>query len=158
MSLTPDPLRDGSAGEPEERPREASPGLRSLSVTGLLILASFYTLYFARSFFLPIILAFLLSLLLAPIVRGLKRLHLPEPVGAGIVILALLTTLGFGLYQLSGPAAEWMNRAPQSLRKVETRLRDLRRQAQSFGRATDQVANMARVGQTAARPAAVAGQ
>ena len=46
--------------------------IRSISLTGLFILAVFYTIYFMRSMLLPIILALLLSYLLRPIIRGLR--------------------------------------------------------------------------------------
>src|SRR5438105_13325388 len=45
--------------------------VRSISLTGLFILALFYTMYFMRSVLLPIVLAMLLSYLLRPIVRAL---------------------------------------------------------------------------------------
>jgi predicted PurR-regulated permease PerM len=128
-------------------------GIRNLSLTGLFILAAFYTLYFARSFLLPVVLALLLSLLLSPLVRGLRRLRIPEPVGAGLVLLALLGLLVGGLYELSGPAYDWMQRAPNSLHRVETRLRQLKRPVLLFGRATEQVAKIADV--TANPPARV---
>src|SRR5438270_1384626 len=52
--------------------------VRSISLTGLFILALFYTMYFMRSVLLPIVLAVLLSYLLRPIVRALhsRALHL----------------------------------------------------------------------------------
>src|SRR5437762_7287990 len=52
--------------------------VRSISLTGLFILALFYTMYFMRSVLLPIVLAMLLSYLLRPIVRALhsRALHL----------------------------------------------------------------------------------
>ena len=53
-------------------------GIRSLALTGLFILAAFYTLYFGRAFFLPIVLALLLNFLLSPVVRGLKKLRIPN--------------------------------------------------------------------------------
>ena len=167
-AMTPDPALDSGSLDSAQRSDSAKPSggarpqrsftVNSVALNGLLILASFYTLYFGRSFFLPIVLALLLSLLLSPVIRGLKRLHIPEPLGAAVVILALLATIGFGIYELSGPAADWMNQAPQSLRKVETRLRDLRRSAQTLGRATEQVERIARVNPAAARPATVAVQ
>jgi len=129
-------------------------GVRNVALTGLFILAAFYTLYFARSFLLPIVLALLLSLLLSPLVRLLRRLHLPEPLGAGIVLLALLGALGGGIYELSGPAYEWMQKAPTSLRRVEAKLRELKRPVLLFGRATEQVAKIADV--TANSPAKAA--
>ncbi len=63
---------------PFQRPLD----IRSMSLTGLFVLAIFYTLYFARDFILPILLAWILSSLLAPIVRALKRIRIPEPLSA----------------------------------------------------------------------------
>jgi predicted PurR-regulated permease PerM len=118
----------------------------AVAVTGLFVLACFYTLYFCRSLLLPLVLAGLLSLLLSPVVRGLKRLRIPEPVGAGLVLLTVLGGVGFGIFQLSAPAFDWIQRAPQSLRAAEVKLRDLRRSVQKLGRATEQVERIAEVG------------
>ena len=60
------------------------------AITVLFVLAVFYTLYFARSFFLPVVLAVLLDFLLSPIIRVLKRWRVPESVGAAIVVAGLL--------------------------------------------------------------------
>src|SRR5919108_4603370 len=68
----------------------------SIGISGLFVLALFYTLYFARDFFLPIVFAILLSFLLGPAVRALTRLRIPTPVGAALVIFALLGALGVG--------------------------------------------------------------
>jgi predicted PurR-regulated permease PerM len=139
----------------EERPRpnlkrlrevlQGSLGVRSFSLTGLFVLAAFYTLYLARSFFLPIILALLLGLLLSPIVRGLKRLHIPEGLGAALVVLGLLSVLALGVYELATPAYDWMQQAPQSLRKVETKLRQLKKPVQTVSKATEQVEKITKV-------------
>jgi predicted PurR-regulated permease PerM len=140
-----------------ESARSPSGGFRSLAITGLFVLACFYTLYFCRSLLLPLVLAALLTLLLLPAVRALKRLRIPEPLGAGLVVLALLGTVSFGIYELSGPAFEWLERAPQSLRAAETKLREVRRSVQRLGRATEQVAQMAEeAGPGTRRPPAVA--
>jgi len=117
----------------------------AVAVTGLFVLACFYTLYFCRSLLLPLVLAGLLSLLLSPVVRGLKRLRIPEPLGAGLVLLTVLGGVGFGIFQLSAPAFDWIQRAPQSLRAAEVKLRDLRRSVQKLGRATEQVERIAEV-------------
>ncbi|MBV8200415.1 MAG: AI-2E family transporter [Acidobacteria bacterium] len=128
------------------------PAGRSTALTGLFVLAAFYTLYFCRSLLLPLVLALLLALLLSPLVRGLKRLHIPEPLGAGLVLLGLLGSVGFGIYELSGPASDWMQRAPQSLRTAEVKLRDLKRSVQKLGRATEQVERIADVSVTPGPP------
>jgi predicted PurR-regulated permease PerM len=124
--------------------------MRPMAATGLMVLAAFYTLYFCRSLLLPLVMAGLFALLLSPAVRGLKRLRIPEPLGAGLVILALLGTLGFGIYSLSAPAFDWVQRAPQSLRSAQVKLRDLQRSMQKLGRATEQVEKIAEVGAAAA--------
>lgn len=132
--------------EPEPRPF----WVRSMPLSGLFLLASFYILHAGRVFFLPIVLAILLSFLLRPVVRGLKRLWLPSGLAAGLILLALLGGFGFALYELAGPAYGWVENAPQSLRKIERRLRDLKKPVQTVSRATEQVARIAQVGGAAA--------
>ena len=58
--------------------------VRSIALTGLFILAMFYTIYFMRSILLPIVLALLLSYLLRPIVRSLAQIKIPLPVSAAL--------------------------------------------------------------------------
>jgi predicted PurR-regulated permease PerM len=113
--------------------------VRSIAITGLLVLAVLYTLYFARAFLLPIVLAVLLDFLLSPVVRTLKRAKIPEPAGAALVLLALLGAVGFAGYSLAGPAQEWVAKAPESLAKVQTRLRDLRKPVEQVTKTAEQV-------------------
>jgi len=144
----------------EERPRPnirnlrdllAGPfGVKSVSLGGLFFLAAFYTLYFARGFFLPLVLALLFSFLLSPLVRGLKKLHIPEALGAAVVVLSLLGLLGVGIYELAGPAYSWIQQAPANMRKIESRVRALKKPVQTVSNATQQVAKMAQVGNTPA--------
>src|SRR6266513_4073551 len=58
--------------------------VRSVALTGLFILAVFYTIYFLRAVLLPIVLAWLLSYLLRPIVRTLARIKIPTLLGAAL--------------------------------------------------------------------------
>jgi hypothetical protein len=51
--------------------------IRSISLTGLFLLAVLYTLYFARAFIVPVVVAVLISLLLQRVVRCLTRLGIP---------------------------------------------------------------------------------
>jgi len=151
-SFRPDPPEEDPARpEPKKlRDRLAGPfSVKSATFSGLLILAAFYTLYLARGFFLPLILAVLLSFLLRPLVRGLRKLHIPEALGAAVVVLGLLGVLGAGIYELSGPAYAWMQQAPANMRKIERRVRDLKKPVQTMSNATQQVARIAQVGGTA---------
>ena len=132
----------------KETPEEELPRpdiKKSFALRGLFLLACFYTLYFGRAFFLPIILSLLLNFLLSPIVRGLKKIHIPEALGAGLVILSLLGLLGLGIFELATPAYDWIGQAPQSLRKVESRIRDLKKPVQTMSKATEQVEKITKV-------------
>jgi predicted PurR-regulated permease PerM len=117
-----------------------------LALTGLFLLATFYTLFLARSFLLPIVLALLLSFLLTPVVRFLRKLHIPQALAAGLVVFGLLGALGWGVYELSGPAYEWAQKAPQSLRRLERKLREFKKPVQTVSKATEQVEKITQMG------------
>lgn len=120
--------------------------IRSVALTGLFVLALFYTLYLGRSFFLPIVLALLLSFVLSPAVRLLRRLRLPTALAAAVVVFGLLGGLVVGIYNLAGPAAEWAQEAPRSLRRLERKLGELKKPVQTVSKATQQVEKMTEVG------------
>jgi predicted PurR-regulated permease PerM len=119
--------------------------VRSLATTGLFVLAAFYTLYFARAFFLPVILAVLLDFLLSPLIRALKRARIPEPVGAALVIVALLGSAGVAVYGLVDPAKEWGAKLPSSMREAQSRLRKLRTPVEQVSKTAEQVEQATKV-------------
>jgi predicted PurR-regulated permease PerM len=141
--LTPPAEQGGAVEEPDihklgEALRDRIE-VRSIAITGLFVLAVFYTLYFARAFFLPIVLAVLLDFLLSPIIRTLKRARIPEPLGAALLLLVLLGALGVGVYTLTEPARTWVEMAPQSLRRVQSRMSELRKPVEQVTRTAEQV-------------------
>jgi predicted PurR-regulated permease PerM len=115
-------------------------GIRSLALTGLFVLACFYTFYLAQAFLLPIILALLLTFLLGPLVRGLARLRIPEALGALLVIVVALATFGLAAYQLSDPVTDWVRKSPQLASELRAKLRAVREPVE---RATQQVEKLA---------------
>jgi predicted PurR-regulated permease PerM len=117
----------------------------NVALKGLFVLALFYTFYFARSVILPVVLAMLLALVLFPAVRVLKRLALPEPVGAAIVVLATVGVLAFGMYQLFEPASNWIAKLPQIAAEVERKLWSVRESVAQVSRAAEQVEQIATV-------------
>src|SRR6266853_5086024 len=84
--------------------------VRSIALTGLFILAVFYTIYFMRSILLPIVLALLLSYLFRPIVRGLARWKIPLPVGAAFILIGFLLLVGYGISALAPPTVAWLQK------------------------------------------------
>lgn len=115
------------------------------ALTALTVLAIFYTLHAARAFLMPIGIALLLSLLLQPITRRLKRWRVPEPVGALLVLALFLGAAGYGISYLVGPASEWAEKAPATLRKIEQRLRPLKKPVEQVSQATAKVSEIADV-------------
>ncbi len=113
--------------------------LRSVALTGLFVLSCFYTLYLAREFFLPVTLAFVMSFLLWPVVRGLARLHIPEWLGAMLVIAGLLAAMGLIVWQLSTPIATWIERAPELSKKIQRGVNQLAKPMKQVTQATEQV-------------------
>jgi predicted PurR-regulated permease PerM len=112
---------------------------RSLGLTILAILALLYTLFFARDFLLPIVIALLLNLLFSPVVRALTRVGISAPIGAGIVVLGLLAILSFGVYELSTPVERWAAEAPRTLATVEARMKKLTKPLERVRRTAEQV-------------------
>ena len=133
---------EGDESAPEPTPFPVRVDIRSIALTGLFVLAVFYTLFVARAFLVPLIVAVLLSLLFSPVVRRLRKARIPEAVSAAAILLALLSTAGVALYGLSGPAASWMAQAPQALSQVETKLRTLARPMRKVTETADHVDKM----------------
>jgi predicted PurR-regulated permease PerM len=119
---------------------------KSIALKGLFIIALFYTLYFARALMLPFILALLLNFLLRPVVRALKKIHIPELAGAALVLIALLGSAGYGMIRLSRPAAEWINKAPESLHQIESKVGFLRKPLEGVNHAVEELKRITRMG------------
>lgn len=111
----------------------------SLMLAGLFLLAVFHTLRVARDLFLPLMLAFFLSFLLRPPLRMLKRAHIPEAVGAALLLLVLVGGVGLGLYSLVTPATQWIAKAPGSVTRIQRKLGTLRFPMEQMNRTADQV-------------------
>ncbi|MDU0353840.1 AI-2E family transporter [Paraglaciecola aquimarina] len=79
----------------------------------LLLLAIIYTLYFAQSLIIPLVLAILIALLLNPLVTNLSKMHIPRAISS-VVLLAMLTTpftiIGVELIE---PAQKWAKLIPK---------------------------------------------
>lgn len=123
-------------------------GIPSLAVVGIFLLSLFYFLYFARPFLLPVVLALMLSFLLKPVVRLMARFKIPQPIGSAVLLIFLVITLGNYISLLTQPAAEWMARAPESLRQVERKVRHLLRPVERLTKAAEQVENLTKGAET----------
>jgi predicted PurR-regulated permease PerM len=113
------------AAEPEAKIRLPS-NPQTIFLGGLFILAALAALYAASPIILPILLAFVLKLLLQPVMRLLERLRVPRTVGALLTTLLVIGGLvGLGT-ALSGPAVAWAAKLPGGIPRLIEHLRFLR--------------------------------
>jgi len=117
--------------------------VRSISLTGLFILALFYTMYFMRSILLPIVLALLLSYLLRPIVRALARAKIPSQLGAALILIALFIWIGYGVSTLAAPVAGWLEKAPSGLQELERKFMPMKKSMTQVAQATGEIEKLA---------------
>jgi len=109
------------------------------AVNGLLLLAVLATLYFVRDLVLPIVFALMLSVVLAPVMRALNRLHLAPPISAAIVLFTVFGALSTAAYNLGEPAQLWLSKAPDVMRVIGVKLRHITGQVMVVAKATEQV-------------------
>ncbi|TJV41707.1 MAG: AI-2E family transporter, partial [Mesorhizobium sp.] len=100
--------------------------IRSLLV-GIFILMAIYALSFARAFFMPVILAFLLALTLTPIVRFLRKHGMPDVISATLLVVLSVSILAVAGYLLSGPVIDLINNTSVIGQQLTERLAQLRR-------------------------------
>lgn len=141
-----------NAGEPlesveaDKSVQEKWPSLRGL-VLGIFIILLFSSLYFAREFFMPVVLAFLFALTLTPIVRFLRKRGIPSPISATLLVFFTAGSITVAGYVLSSPVTDLVNEAPKIGVQIREKLSELRdpidrllRISRDIDEATDNVA------------------
>jgi predicted PurR-regulated permease PerM len=89
-----------------------------------------------RAALVPLALALLVACVLSGAVEALRRLRIPRPVSASVLLIMVALALG-GMIQMTwAPAHEWLQSAPQVLRTIEHKARP----AQSMMRRLDDIA------------------
>lgn len=124
------PVADDDLPEPHAAVTEAADetemplpsNAQTFFLGGLFGLGVLAALYLASSIILPVVLAFVLSLLLQPAVRLLGRVHLPRAVGALLTVLLVIGVLVGLVAALSVPASTWAERLPEGIPRLEAHL------------------------------------
>jgi predicted PurR-regulated permease PerM len=129
--------------------------IKSVALTGLFVLAVFYTMYFMRAILLPLVLALLLSYLLAPLVRLFGRIRVRPAFGAAIVLLSLATLVGYGVSRLAEPAAGWLEKAPYSMQQVKQKLLPLKKPMEKVAQASGEIDKLTSSDETQAKTVVV---
>jgi predicted PurR-regulated permease PerM len=116
--------RPEPAPEPEAPIKARVSGLQGYGFVSLAVVIVVAALSLAQGFFVPVLVAFVVSLALARIVRKLERI-MPRWVASGLVVLTLVTTLGALAYTLTDEAARAIAELPTATRQLRQAARTL---------------------------------
>ncbi len=138
-----------SASEPAVQPRAA------WSLVMLAVLAAIGALYLARDVLVPVVFAILLALLLRPVFRRLRRLHIPDMISALIPVGGVAALFILGVLTLVGQGQYWLAEAPATVEQVRTMLPRRSGPMQDLQRTTQAVEELTSSGEPQDKPVAV---
>ncbi len=117
MSTTPPGI---DAASPEHAPlRLHMPvDVRSFSLALLALVAALFALHVAAAVFVPVLLGLMLSYALDPVVQQLQRLRLPRALAAALLLMGLVSGVGWTGYALSDDASKLLESLPAATEKV----------------------------------------
>jgi predicted PurR-regulated permease PerM len=117
--------------------------LVSVSIIGIFAILLIGALYFARTFFLPVMLALLITLTFSPTVRYLRRHGIPSVISAIMIVLAMFAVFGAGAYYLADPVSQAIADAPAVAQRLEERFAPLREPLRKIMSASAQLEQIA---------------
>jgi len=118
---------------------------RNRLLAGILVLLALYACSAAAVLIVPFLLALLLSLVLAPVVRLLCHWHLPRALATLLVLLFAIVLSASLLISLVAPARAWMVQVPKSIERIELALSELRRPLLAATHASEQITKLTSV-------------
>ncbi|WP_339768306.1 AI-2E family transporter [uncultured Paraglaciecola sp.] len=95
---------------PDNAPLKAK---RTEPALWLLALGVLYTLYFAQTLLLPVVVTSLIALMLSPLVGTLQRAHVPRTISAFLLVSTLIAPFTFLASELAEPAQKWAKLVPE---------------------------------------------
>lgn len=101
-------------------------GFVRVAIVGTFLILAVGAMYYARSFFLPLVLALLVTLTFAPLVRTLTHRGIPAVVSAVMLVVILGGGVATASAFLSEPVAQMISETPAVVREVRARLDFLR--------------------------------
>ncbi|CAN5375517.1 AI-2E family transporter [soil metagenome] len=123
----------------------------SVSIVGIFVLLLMGAMWFARGFFLPIILAILISLTFAPLTRFLRKHGIPSLVSAVLIVVGMFAALVLGSLYLAEPMTTLFASAPEITAQLKIRLSDFREPLSEVIKAGEQMDAMTQPGDAPAK-------
>jgi predicted PurR-regulated permease PerM len=121
-------LPDADAGSPlPDSPSEQPPVIRraevvAFALVALLLISVVAVLYFAKAFFLPVVMAFVIGTMLSPAASFLERYRIPRAVGAVLIVAAGTAAAAFLVGLISSPVVEWSTKLPELGARLKDKL------------------------------------
>ncbi|WP_228739336.1 AI-2E family transporter [Marinobacter arenosus] len=137
---TPDTQTEG-ADAPTTTALIEAINLRSMALIVLTGIATLFFIDWAQAVLLPLVVAVLISYALDPLVSTLDRIRIPRPLGAAIVLFALLGVIAAASVPLKQEATAMLDKIPVAINEFQ------RKEAQS----TDDEEGLMEKAQTAAK-------
>ena len=96
--------------------------VRNVALIIIAVLASAFALQWAKAVFIPLLLGVMLSYALTPVVDRLQRWRLPRAAGAGLMLAAIVSGLGWGAWSISDDANSLIATLPEVAQKLRRTL------------------------------------
>lgn len=109
----------------------------------LLLFAGGVVFYFGKDVFLPIVLGVLITLTLTPVVRFLRNMFVPSPVGAFLTIASIGLLLWTGVSTMSAPLSELFEDIPRLGSRLEAHFAPFQETVEQITKAGDEFEKVA---------------
>jgi len=124
------PNADGNGGLGAPVPESSSeqpPVIRraelvAFALITLLVICVVAVLYFAKAFFLPVVMAFVIGTMLSPAANFLERYRVPRAVGAVLIVAAVAAAAAFLIGLISSPLVDWSTHLPELAARLKEKL------------------------------------
>ena len=124
--------KDGGApvsGHPAKWQEQSGITLREARQTRLLkvflVISVIYTLYLAKTLFIPLVFSAFVALLLSPLVTLGRRVYIPRTISAFVLIGLLVAPFSFLGVELVKPAERWMETLPEISAEITEQIHEL---------------------------------
>ena len=107
--------------------------MRRWATRGLLLIALVFLLKEASAIVLPVLVALILTFVLAPAVRRMRNHGIPEAVSAAMLVTTVVGCTVLSVALLAEPVAQWWQRAPAAVTQALNRVDRWRAAIPGFG-------------------------
>ena len=92
--------------------------VRNVALVVIAVLISVFALQWAKAVFIPLLLGVMLSYALTPAVDFMQRWRVPRAAAAGLLLSAIVSAIGWGIWSLSDEASALVDSLPQVAQKL----------------------------------------